>query len=852
MHVSLLVLCAALGPLAVDVPSLASHPRLDEGLRQQWTQLLWERKDAPPSAAQRVAVLVRFGGEASPTVTKELEAAGVVWGRLEGRIAHVGPFYGATVDQDALRALLSHPDVVRVSGVPEAFSPLPADQSMGKAHQWTQAWPAWWRRDAQMQRYQGTGVTLCDFDTAADIFHPLLFRADAGRFVWLDVNHNGVLDVGVDAVDLNGDGTAQVEEHLQVLGGGVAHTYQGAVTFLSDVLLAPHFLYADTNGSGLREYGTAEGFQENTPGYGEPMFIEDDVNANGLLDPDERLIRLGSSKVKGVYRPSQGRAYLRGVDLIETPIVTDAFHGTGVAGILVGGVFDRTAVQGVAPDADLLMVVQASGPGEISGAQYDQNRVTAFSWCETQGARVFVHEYGTPIIHFADGSSDWEQMLDVLSSRGLVQATAAHNFAGNTGRARLMLDAQEVRRINVTISNYNGTGYNLDRIMGLARWRGAVNAVDLQLITPDGVTLDGSQQIPPTTSTHAMNGTRDASTRGTGKISFTYAQLGANNRYLPLTQGVFQVEIRNTTAAPQEVFLYLAHNTAYAVWLALDLPVHDDTSSMAWPSTADSAVAVAAFQVNTILAGVEGSRLTYSGRGPRIDGQTTVAVTAPADHYTALNNGPGGPGNITVFSGTSGALPQVAGAIALLLQKEPELSTEDVHQRLLERAQGDTLTGAVPNNDWGGGRLDVYRLLFGQAAPEHAAPQLVVQHPACVAKDVAAVWDAAASTAATGGALVFRFDVDANGTLEHQGGSQFTHTSTAAGPATLLLEAEDTDGLTTSQLFSFEVMETCPGGSPGGGGGDGGLALPGCTQTAPGLWMWLGLVMVALRPRRVR
>lgn len=58
-------------------------------------------------------------------------------------------------------------------------------------------------------------------------------------------------------------------------------------------------------------------------------------------------------------------------------------------------------------------------------------------------------------------------------------------------------------------------------------------------------------------------------------------------------------------------------------------------------------------------------------------------------------------------SGTSMATPVAAGAIALLLEKYPDLSNRDVKLRLKERA----IDLKLPKNQQGWGFLDVERLL---------------------------------------------------------------------------------------------------------------------------------------------
>ncbi|MBK9260527.1 MAG: hypothetical protein IPM54_11950 [Polyangiaceae bacterium] len=47
------------------------------------------------------------------------------------------------------------------------------------------------------------------------------------------------------------------------------------------------WLYADRNGSGAREFGPSAGFTEADPTFGEPLYVPDDVNRNGVLDEEK-------------------------------------------------------------------------------------------------------------------------------------------------------------------------------------------------------------------------------------------------------------------------------------------------------------------------------------------------------------------------------------------------------------------------------------------------------------------------------------------------------------------------------------------------------------------------------------
>lgn len=102
---------------------------------------------------------------------------------------------------------------------------------------------------------------------------------------------------------------------------------------------------------------------------------------------------------------------------------------------------------------------------------------------------------------------------------------------------------------------------------------------------------------------------------------------------------------------------------------------------------------------------VAGSRMIdYSGRGPTSACICKPEIVAPGSSIISCANRPDG---YTVKSGTSMSTPLVSGAIALLLEKYPEMTNRDVKLRLRERA----VDLGLPRNQQGWGMLDVARLV---------------------------------------------------------------------------------------------------------------------------------------------
>lgn len=144
-------------------------------------------------------------------------------------------------------------------------------------------------------------------------------------------------------------------------------------------------------------------------------------------------------------------------------------------------------------------------------------------------------------------------------------------------------------------------------------------------------------------------------------------------------------------------------------------------------------IAPSAAGKSVITAGAfsrDGSLGSFSSRGPTLDGRTKPDITALGEDIVAAitsqfdESEPGAEelevvdrvnyeGQEWRFSetlGTSFAAPQVAGAIALMLEENPNLTTKEAKEMLTDYAKIDEHTGEIPeegSNQWGWGKLDI-------------------------------------------------------------------------------------------------------------------------------------------------
>jgi beta propeller repeat protein len=579
-----------------------------------------------------------------------------------------------------------------------------------------QAWPL---EDNPGRPLTGRGQAIAFFDTGVDVFQPALWKADGGLFDWLDVNGDGVFTPGVDAVDLNRNGQADPGEGLRyfktqiTLWGGGSENSGGE--FVADL----DWLYNDANGNGVRDYGAFYG--ESQPTFGERLFLVEDGNGNKQLDPDEKLLALGSSKVAYTISPgvspSQPEVHSRGTDLASAPRESVG-HGTAVAGILAGETpGKKRRFVGLAPEADLL----AADAIILDPFLY-------MNWAQNHGATLMLHELGAWVWEFLDGSSVLEGLMDEKSAAGIPQVVPAGNLAGRAKHAEFLLPAGGEGQVRFSV-----TEPGIPRVYFSFLWRDSVPSmwpgseppsITFRITNPaeETITLSGDGSLLEDGTGHSYWSNWMKSDRGTIRFDV----LVEADSIPELAAGTWRVDISSQETQIPQLHGYVfdpAHGWGGGVvfldWLS-------DFHTIAHPATADSAIVVAAYSTRGYEGVTVGDRSPSSSQGPRIDGRPVVAVSAPGnlDVYTTTSEAAGEPfASIKYFGGTSAAGAHVAGALTLVRQRQPDWTVEQLRQRLRETARRDGFTGAVPNESWGYGKLDVLAAVATFALQGDAANQ---------------------------------------------------------------------------------------------------------------------------------
>ncbi|HEX7051254.1 MAG TPA: S8 family peptidase [Longimicrobiales bacterium] len=480
-----------------------------------------------------------------------------------------------------------------------------------------------------------------------------------------------------------------------------------------------------------------------------------------------RLLGLWDQTTDGTPPPGFYYGHLCDVASLEAgscPEQDVAGHGTHVAGTAAGDGSgtdsDAPAYRyaGVAPAADLLVV-------KGGNSSFDSNAIIdGVSWifqvADSLGRPAVVNLSLGGAAGAHDGTSLFEEALDDLSGAGRIVVVAA----GNDGANRDTGSGVEPRLIHamatpttggttdfeVTIPRYGSRPGACNDLLLIDLWYEGTDTLDLTVIRPDGssVTAAHGELIVEDGAygevfiDNASSGTDPAN--GDSEAFIVVSDCGD----APPRDGTWTLRV-GATAMHSGLPVHL--------WLNSDLggfPVARGASAnftnshtVSIPGTAREVVTVGAFVTRVCWPARSeqqyclrdpngiGDIARFSGAGPTRDGRLKPEISAPGAAIVstlsrAIDADPAlisPDGEHVVNLGTSMATPHVTGAIAVLLQRAPDLEPAEVKALLREGAAQDRFTSAsytgepagAPNNQWGYGKLDVRGALdaLGPLAP---------------------------------------------------------------------------------------------------------------------------------------
>ena len=420
-------------------------------------------------------------------------------------------------------------------------------------------------------------------------------------------------------------------------------------------------------------------------------------------------------------------------------------HGTTTAGIACGngrGLASRK-YRGVAPNASIIVVKVVAGapahgsePAEANfysearvlvGMDFAREKALALGLpCvmipnlgslngPTDGTSLFARKINSvvaPGILMVNGPGDDGGMPNRATGTVTQGGTASLQIKkGQTGNLRLDLWYRGADRFNVTIVTPSGTfgpfAAPANNTSSSANQPGLFNFFHNGASVPFYGAMNGKREI-----FCDINGPI-----GTYTFQLTGATIASDGRF-------------DATMNPSTIFQPPANANAFLTF------VHPGNLGNIWDgATASLNICPTDYVLRTNWIDIDGFARSNTGQGaigeiwkgssagPTFDGRLGIDLAAPGDSLFTTNapNSYGatfrfnliqdGNGKYTRASAVSAAAPLATGVVALMLQMNPKLDAATAKGILQASARSDSFTGAVPNPQWGYGKLDAAKAL---------------------------------------------------------------------------------------------------------------------------------------------
>ncbi|BDM81477.1 S8 family peptidase [Acaryochloris marina] len=389
-------------------------------------------------------------------------------------------------------------------------------------------------------------------------------------------------------------------------------------------------------------------------------------------------------------------------------------HGTHVASIAGGSKLDQ--YEGIAPDAKFLLV------------KTDFTNVDlAVSW-------IYDQADGNPCVvnlslgyHFGahDGTSNEERLYDTLVGPGKILVVSAGNERNDSIHLNGMFVPNQLEEVVFDILPRNSAG--VPPFVATTFWYPDNDDYELDLITPSGQALP-TPTLGNTDSYSAGNLSIEISRTAYTISDLTQIQISISFSNFSIPPGSLQnwrFRIRCVSATTGRFDAWF-HNSGFARFRSHPLVQAQGTIGIA--ATARGCIAVASHVSKNSwdsddgpqqdLMAVMGRSSSFSSLGPTRDGRLKPEISAPGQYITAALAENSDLSDVSVradetnslltIEGTSMSAPVVTGAIALMLQKNPSLTPEQVKEILKESAKKDAHTQDTAwTPAYGYGKLDI-------------------------------------------------------------------------------------------------------------------------------------------------
>ena len=392
-------------------------------------------------------------------------------------------------------------------------------------------------------------------------------------------------------------------------------------------------------------------------------------------------------------------------------------HGTHVTGIAAGV---HTQFGGVAPDAEIIMVKSDLQDAHIAdGIRY------IFRVAGDKPAVVNLSLGGHLDAH--DGTDPLSELIDQEVGQGRIVCCAAGNEGSDNIHAQSTVGAGATSSVRFAIMGGQG-------VIGVINgWYSGNNTISVAVESPSGVVTPFQAVIagPNPVRNYQVPGGRirivtPPANPANGDFNFLIeVQPTPTVPGAALHQSVWKVRLNNTGNSQGLVDLWTVNgeqNTALFTGSSVQ-----NSLKIGSPGCSAAAVTVAAFTTRDQWIDSNGTSRqvglalndlsSFSSNGPLRNGGQKPDVTAPGAMIVSMRSSGAQfaagfeiSADYVVMAGTSMATPFVAGIVALLLQRNPQLDPAGVKALL---KQASAIPGVAPNTfdpRWGFGLIDATRL----------------------------------------------------------------------------------------------------------------------------------------------